>query len=107
MDMTLLLSTGFMSLSYLAAAFVITPSNARYLLAGYNTMSEEKRQVFNIDRYLTDFFKPFFKKLALFPPLSLLGLTAFLDSKEAIIAWSIIQSLPFVWFVWRSYVLQH
>ena len=106
MDTTLLLTTGFMSLSYLAVAFVITPFNARYLLAGYNTMSEEKRQAFNIDRYLTDFFKPFFKKLSLFPPLSLLALATFLESKEAIIVWSIIQSLPFVWFVWRSYAFQ-
>jgi len=107
MDTTLLLTTGFMSLSYLAVAVIITPSNARYLLAGYNTMSEEKRQAFNIDGYLTDFFKPFFKKLALFPPLSLLALATFLDSKEAAIIWSIIQSLPFVWFVWRSYAFQH
>ena len=106
MDTTLLLATGFMSLSYLAVAFVITPANARYLLAGYNTMSEEKRQAFDIDRYLAVFFKPFFKKLALFPPLSLLALTGFLESGEAIILWSIIQSLPFLWFLWRSYAFQ-
>ena len=106
MDTTLLFTTGVMLLSYLAIAFVITPSNARYLLAGYNTMSDEKRKAFDIDGYLRDFFKPFFKKLALFPPLSLLALTAFLESKEAIILWSIIQSLPFIWFVWRSYAFQ-
>ena len=106
MNTTLLLTTAFMSLSYIAVAFVITPANARYLLAGYNTMSEEKRRAFNIDGYLTDFFKPFFKKLTLFPPLSLLALTALLESKEAIILWSIIQSLPFVWFLWRSYAFQ-
>ena len=106
MDVTLLLTTGFMSLSYLAVAFVITPGNARYWLAGYNTMSEEKRRAFDIDRYLTDFFKPFFKKLALFPPLSLLALMVFLESKEAMILWSIVQSLPFVWFLRRSYAFQ-
>ena len=69
MDTTLLFTTGLMSLSYLVVAFVITPANARYLLAGYNTMSEEKRQAFDIERYLTIFFKPFFKNLTLFPPL--------------------------------------
>ena len=106
MDTTLLFTTGLMSLSYLVVAFVITPANARYLLAGYNTMSEERRQAFDIDRYLTIFFKPFFKKLTLFPPLSLLVLTAFLYAYEAIIAWSIIQSLPFAWFLWRSYAFQ-
>lgn len=56
MDVTLLLTTGFMSLSYLSVALVITTTNARYLLAGYNTMSEEKRQAFDIERYVTDFF---------------------------------------------------
>ena len=106
MDTTLLLTTGFMFLSYLAVAFVINPANARYLLAGYNTMSEEKRQAFDIDCYLKVFFKPFFKKLALFPPLSLLALTSFLESNKAIIVWSVIQSVPFIWFVWRSYAFQ-
>ena len=106
MDTTLLFTTGLMSLSYLVVAFVITPANARYLLAGYNTMSDEKRQAFDIDRYLTIFFKPFFKKLTLFPPLSLLVLTPFFKADEAIIAWSIIQSLPFAWFAWRSHVFQ-
>ena len=61
MDTTLLLASSFMSLSYLAVAFVITPANAPYLLAGYNTMSEEKRQAFDIECYLTDFFN-FFQK---------------------------------------------
>ena len=56
MDTTLLFTTRLMSLSYLVVAFVITPANARYLLAGYNTMSEERRQAFDIDRYLTIFF---------------------------------------------------
>jgi hypothetical protein len=55
MDTTLLFTAGSMSFSYLAVAFVITPANAGYLLAGYNTMSEEKRKTFDIDRYLTIF----------------------------------------------------
>ena len=55
MDTTLLFTAGSMSFSYLAVALVITPANAGYLLAGYNTMSEEKRKTFDIDRYLTIF----------------------------------------------------
>lgn len=104
MDTTLLLTTGFMSLSYLSVALVITTTNARYLLAGYNTMSEEKRQAFDIERYVTDFFKPFFKKLALFPLLSWLAVSALFDSGGAILTWSIVQSLPFIWFLRRSHV---
>ena len=63
MDTTLLFTTGLMSLSYLVVALVITPANARYLLAGYNTMSEEKRQAFDIDRYVTIFLTLFSKSL--------------------------------------------
>lgn len=92
-----------MSLSYLAVAFVIKPINARFLLAGYNTMSEEKRRAFDIDCYLRVVFKPFFKRLSFFPTLSLLALTTVLETKDTIVVWSIIQSLPFIWFVWRSY----
>ena len=92
-----------MSLSYLTVAFVVTPTNARYLLAGYNTMSEEKRRAFDIDGYLRVVFKPFFKRLSLFPTFSLLALTTVLETKDTIVVWSIIQSLPFIWFVWRSY----
>ncbi len=103
---TLLLSACLMSLSYLAVAFIITPTNARYLLAGYNTMSEEKRRAFDIDRYLRVVFKPFFERLSPFPPLSLLALTTILEAEHAIAVWSIIQSLPFIWFVWRSYAFQ-
>ena len=68
MDTTLILTTGFMSLSYLAVAFLITPVNARYLLAGYNTMSEEKRRAFDIDGYLTNFLNPFSKSSPSFRP---------------------------------------
>jgi len=106
MDTTLLFTAGFMSLTYFVIAIVITPANARYLLAGYNTMSEEKRQAFDIDLYLTGFFKPFFKKLAFFPPLSLFALIALLENTEVMVSWSIIQSLPFIWFLWRSYAFQ-
>lgn len=104
MNTTLLFTVGFMSFSYLAVAYVITPANARFLLAGYNTLNEERRQAFDIDRYLTNFFKPFFKKLALFPPLSWLAVSALFDGEFTIIAWSIVQSLPFMWFLWRSHV---
>ena len=90
MDTTLLSTAGFMCLTYVVIALVITPANTRYLLAGYNTMSEEKRQAFDIELYLTEFFK----KLAFF------------ENTEAMVSWSIIQSLPFKSFLWRSYAFR-
>jgi len=106
MATTLLLSARLLSLPYLAVAFVITPTNARYFLAGYNAMSEEKRRAFDIDCYLRGVCRPCFKKLALFSPLSLLAPTTLLETEDTMVVWSIIQSRPFIWFVWRSYAFQ-
>ena len=49
-----------MSLTYLLIGFGINKVNAEYLLAGYNTMTPEQRQKFNIEKYL-EFFNPFLK----------------------------------------------
>ena len=40
----------FMSLIYLLIGFGINKDNAKYLLAGYNTMTPEQRQKFNIEK---------------------------------------------------------
>ena len=53
----------FISSLYLLIGFGINKDNAGYLLAGYNTMTSEQKQKFNIDKYL-EFFNPFFKNYA-------------------------------------------
>ena len=50
----------FMAFTYAAIGFGINKANAKYLLAGYNTMGTQKRSEFDIDAYL-DFLKPFFR----------------------------------------------
>jgi len=57
-----------LSLIFGAIGFIVTKSNAQYILSGYNTMSEQDRQSVDIDSYLR-FFKQFHIVLA----LSLLG----------------------------------
>ncbi|MFL2544241.1 MAG: DUF3784 domain-containing protein, partial [Longimicrobiales bacterium] len=47
----------FVSLTYLSVGFFINKSNAKILLAGYNTMSPERRERFDIERYLLQFKK--------------------------------------------------
>ncbi|WP_041252056.1 DUF3784 domain-containing protein [Flavobacterium indicum] len=42
----------FLSLIFLGLAFLVTENNAKYLLSGYNTMSEEERQKFDIKSYI-------------------------------------------------------
>ena len=91
----------FMSLLYLLIGFGIDKDNAGYLLAGYNTMTPEQKQKFNIDKYL-EFFNPFFKKLCLYPPLSFGLMYILFEGEQLILTWSLLQMLPFVWFIAKS-----
>ena len=91
----------FMSLTYLLIGFGINKNNAEYLLAGYNTMTPEQKQKFNIEKYL-EFFNPFFKKLCLYPPLSFGLMSILFEAEQLILTWSLLQMLPFVWFTTKS-----
>ena len=91
----------FMSLTYLLIGFGINKNNAEYLLAGYNTMTPEQKQKFNIEKYL-EFFNPFFKKLCLYPPLSFGLMYVLFEAEQLILIWSLLQMLPFFWFTKKS-----
>jgi len=88
----------FMAFTYAAIGFGINKANAKYLLAGYNTMGTQKRSEFDIDAYL-DFLKPFFKKLSLFPIVSFIALSFILNGETKIMIWSLVQIIPFAYFL--------
>lgn len=54
-----------LSLLFIAIGFIVTENNAKYLLAGYNTMSREERENFDIKAYI-----PYFKKFHIFLGIS-------------------------------------
>lgn len=66
---------------FIALAFILTENNAKYLLAGYNTMSPEERKKVDI-KGLIAYFKRFFIFLGV--SLMIVGLTAgyYLSEKE-------------------------
>ena len=102
MEFFILISTIiFMSLIYLLIGFGVNKNNAEYLLAGYNTMTPEQKQHINIEKYL-EFFNPFFKKLCLYPPLSFGLMYILFEAEQLILIWSLLQTLPFVWFTKKS-----
>jgi len=47
-----------LSVIFFSVGFIVTKNNAKYILSGYNTMSEAKRATFDLDGYLK-FFKRF------------------------------------------------
>ena len=89
------------SLVYLLIGLGINKKNARYLLSGYNTMSQAKRDAFDIDRYLK-FFKSSFKKLALFPPVSWFICAIIFDSVTSVTVWAVTKCLPMFLFLKKS-----
>tara|TARA_S200000501_G_scaffold290162_1_gene275101 strand:- start:9 stop:320 length:312 start_codon:yes stop_codon:yes gene_type:complete len=95
------LPVGLVSLLYLAIGSFINRNNARYLLAGYNTMSEEKRKKFPIDSYLV-FFKKFFNRMSIFTLLSALFFYLIFIEQTAVTIWAIFQIIPYVYFVFQS-----
>jgi len=46
---------------FIIIGFVLTQNNAKYLLAGYNTMTEKEREKFDISGYV-----PYFRKFHIF-----------------------------------------
>jgi hypothetical protein len=90
-----------LSLIFIAIGFVITPNNARYLLSGYNTMSEEERAKIDIVTYLR-----FFKRFHIFLGMSLLvvvlGLHFWIDEDAAGVVLVMYPLLAYLFFAVKS-----
>lgn len=90
-----------MSLLFVAIAFIVTENNAKYLLSGYNTMSEEERKKVNIKEYI-----PYFKKFHIFLGVSFLvlglALTYFIDEIAGGIFIMVYPILAYIYFIVTS-----
>lgn len=89
------------SFLFIAIGFIVTEHNAKYLLAGYNTMSEEGRKKVNLKSYLSHF-----RKFHLFLGLSFFLFSAALvylvGEKAGGIFLSVYPILAYLYFFWRS-----
>lgn len=81
--------------------FSITENNAKYLLSGYNTMSDENRKHFNLTAYLK-----YFKKFHLFLGLSLLFISVllfyFVDVDWSMIFTGMYPMFAYTYFIWKG-----
>jgi hypothetical protein len=82
------------SLLFMLISFSVTADNAKYLLSGYNMMSEEERKLFDLTGYLK-FFKLFFRILGagLFSGFVLLQYTAAAEVASIFFIFSTLLSL--------------
>ena len=63
-----------LSLIFGSLGFIVTKNNAKYLLSGYNTMSEAQRAKMDLEGYLH-----FFKRFHIVLGISLLAITLILS----------------------------
>ncbi|MEN9906950.1 MAG: hypothetical protein RLZZ540_91 [Bacteroidota bacterium] len=86
-----------MSLLFIAIGFIVTENNAKYLLSGYNTMSEEERKKEDIKAYI-----PYFRKFHVFLGVSffLIGnlLNYFVHENTAGIFLGVYPILAYIYF---------
>jgi len=90
-----------LSVIFFGIGFILNKNNAKYLLSGYNTMSEDEKSNFNLDLYLV-----FFRKFHLILSISLLIVATVLHFWINSI-WSSIFLLlyplcSYTFFMWKS-----
>lgn len=88
-----------MSLVFVAVGYIVTEKNAKNLLSGYNTMSEQERQAFDLKSYI-----PAFRKFHLFLGISLFvagaGISILIGDEVAGIFLTAYPLLAYIWFLW-------
>ena len=83
----------FVDIVFVALAFGINKNNAKYLLAGYNTMSKDDSEKFDIDGFLI-FFKKFFLQISIYSTLIFILLFILFDPVVSIIGYTMSIILP-------------
>lgn len=90
-----------LSTIFIAIAFNINENNAKFLLSGYNTMSEVERQNFDIKSYI-----PYFRKFHILLGVTLLIISLillyFVNSDWSGIFLGTYPILAYVFFIWKS-----
>jgi len=96
----------FVSILYYAIGYFINKENAKYLLSGYNTMSDEERKKFDIENYLV-FFKAFFKQQSVYSLLVFPLFHLMFDDEKAILIWSLYITIAIVYLYIKSKKFYH
>lgn len=90
-----------MGLLFVAMGFIVTENNAKYLLSGYNTMSEEDRKKVDIRAYI-----PYFRKFHIFLGISFLVfgtiLTYLINENAGGIFLAVYPIIAYIYFIWTS-----
>ena len=89
----LIISVLLVNIIFVVIEYCVNKNNAKYLLAGYNTMTTEERDKFDLDGFLK-FFKKYFLQVAFWSTLIFIILLVLFNPKVAIIGYTIALLLP-------------
>lgn len=90
-----------MSFLFVVIGYLVTENNAKYILAGYNTMSEEERKRINLKTYLA-FFRRFHLFLGISTLTISLALYYLINEDVAGIFLALYPILAYIYFIARS-----
>ncbi|WP_214227919.1 DUF3784 domain-containing protein [Pedobacter sp. B4-66] len=97
----MLIVTTILSLVFIGIGFIVTENNAKYILSGYNSMSEEDRQRFDIKSYV-----PYFRNFHVFLGSSLFVISVvlfyFVSSVWGGIFMVTYPIAAYIYFVWKA-----
>tara|TARA_B100000953_G_scaffold292289_1_gene279369 strand:+ start:46 stop:363 length:318 start_codon:yes stop_codon:yes gene_type:complete len=96
--MILIITIFFVNVLFIGLAFGINKKNAKYLLAGYNTMSKEQQEIFDIGGFLK-FFKKYFLHVAFYSTFIFLVFLLLLGPGVAIISYTLLIILPMPYLI--------
>jgi hypothetical protein len=85
----------------IAVALGLNKENAKYLLSGYNTLSEKERFFFDIDNYLI-LLKNFFLILAASSTIVFTLLINLVNEKTGGIAYVSYLTIMLIWFIFKG-----
>jgi hypothetical protein len=96
---------GFVSLFILLIAKSLNKNNAKFILAGYNTMSEEERLKYDIG-LIVSLAKKFLYSLAVIPFMCFVFFIFFFDLIKAAVVYSTVILLMIIKFIVSSKTLK-
>jgi len=99
--MEIFLTVFFVDVIFIAIAYLLNKNNAKYLLAGYNTMSKEERKKVDLPNFLI-FWKKFFIILTFSTTLIFVISTFIFSEETATLIWAVSLLFPWPLFIYKA-----
>ena len=97
----MIIATIGVSVLFVVIGFAVTEKKAKYLLAGYNTISKEDRGKINLKSYIQQFRKFHFYLGASLLTIGLI-LTLFISGNAAGVFLGVYPVVAYIYFIWSS-----